>query len=84
MDYLCHIKKFIKPTIMKKTKKNSIGRSMTENEMREVKGGHSFTSSEPVARCPVCGEWATCRPYSYTIWCLNCGTEIVLEEKDEE
>lgn len=69
---------------MKKTKKNFIGRSMTENEMREVKGGHSFTSSEPVARCPVCGEWATCRPYSYTIWCLNCGTEIVLEEKDEE
>ena len=69
---------------MKKTKKNFIGRSMTENEMREVKGGHSFTSSEPVARCPVCGEWATCRPYSYTIWCLNCGTEITLVEKKEE
>lgn len=65
-------------------KKNYEGHALTENEMREVKGGNIFTSSRAVAICPVCGELATCRPYSYTIWCLNCGTEIILEEKNEE
>lgn len=84
MDYFCPIKKFINHIIMGNKKKNYEGCSLAENEMREIKGGNSFTSSEPIAICPVCGELATCRPYSYTIWCLNCGTEITLEEKNEE
>ena len=84
MDYLYHIKKFIKHAIMRKTKKNSRGHTLTENEMREVQGGCFFTSSDLIARCPVCGEWVIPSLYSYTLWCVNCGTKIVLEEKNEE
>ena len=69
---------------MKKTKEDYRVRSLTENEMREVQGGCFFTSSDLIARCPVCGEWVIPSLYSYTLWCVNCGTKIVLEEKNEE
>ena len=69
---------------MKKTKEDYRVRSLTENEMREVQGGCFFTSSDLIARCPVCGEWVISSLYSYTLWCVNCGTKIVLEEKNEE
>ena len=67
-----------------KNNKNAKYGFLTENEMKSVKGGHTFTTTDIIPRCPACGEWVIPGLYSFTLWCVNCGTKIVLEEKNEE
>ena len=40
-----------------KNQKN-LGHPLSEQEMKSIKGGHVFTSSEYGVRCPLCGREA--------------------------
>ena len=48
---------------MKNNKNEKYG-LLTENEMKSVKGGHTFTTTDIIPRCPACGEWII-RAYTY-------------------
>ena len=40
-----------------KNQKN-LGQTLSEQEMKSIKGGHVFSSSEYGVRCPLCGREA--------------------------
>ena len=64
-----------------KTKKNW-GQPLSEQEMKSVKGGHVFSSSECGVRCPACGKDVEISLYSPYIICTNCGN-VILAKKEE-
>lgn len=67
-----------------KNQKN-LGQPLSEQEMKSIKGGHVFTSSEYGVRCPACGREAERNTYTYYITCWNCGSVIPIEkEKDND
>ena len=67
-----------------KNQKN-LGQPLSEQEMKSIKGGHVFTSSEYGVRCPLCGREAERNTYTYYITCWNCGSVIPIEkEKDND
>ena len=53
-----------------KNQKN-LGYPLSEQEMKSIKGGHVFTSSEYGVRCPLCGREAERNTYTYYIKCEN-------------
>ena len=65
-----------------KNQKN-LGQPLSEQEMKSIKGGHVFTSSECGVRCPLCGREAERNTYTYYIKCENCGSIIPIEEENE-
>ena len=65
-----------------KNQKN-LGQSLSEQEMKSIKGGHVFTSSEYGVRCPLCGREVETNVYTYYIRCENCGSIIPIEEENE-
>lgn len=65
-----------------KNNKNAKYGFLTENEMKSVKGGHTFTTTDIIPRCPACGEWII-RTYTYYVRCPYCGGSITIEEKKE-
>lgn len=65
-----------------KNQKN-LGQPLSEQEMKSIKGGHIFSSSEYGVRCPLCGREAERNTYTYYIKCENCGSIIPIEEKKE-
>ena len=54
-----------------KNQKN-LGQPLSEQEMKSIKGGHVFTSSEYGVRCPACGREVNVITYTYYIICDNC------------
>ena len=65
-----------------KNQKN-LGQSLSEQEMKSIKGGHVFTSSEYGVRCPACGREVNVNTYNYYITCDNCRCVIPIEEEKE-
>ena len=65
-----------------KNQKN-LGQPLSEQEMKSIKGGNVFTSSECGVRCPLCGREAERNTYTYYIKCENCGSIIPIEEENE-
>lgn len=65
-----------------KNQKN-LGQSLSEQEMKNIKGGHVFTSSEYGVRCPACGREVNVNTYTYYITCDNCRCVIPVEEEKE-
>ena len=55
---------------------------LSEQEMKGIKGGHVYSSSQYGARCPLCGEENDCNVYTFYIVCENCGH--VMTPKEEE
>ncbi len=37
---------------------NNLGQTLSEKEMKNIKGGHEFTSPGGANLCPKCGSWA--------------------------
>ena len=68
---------------MKNNKNEKYG-FLTEKEMKSVKGGHTFITTDIIPRCPACGEWVEINTYTCYIRCLHCGGSITIEEKNEE
>ena len=64
--------------------KNFYGCPLTEQEAKQVMGGHVFPFSQFNGICPACNQWIELNTYSYYIVCPHCGGHIVLEEKNEE
>lgn len=60
-----------------------LGQSLSEQEMKSIKGGHVFTSSEYGVRCPACGREVNVNTYTYYITCDNCRCVIPIEEEKE-
>lgn len=65
-----------------KNQKN-LGQPLSEQEMKSIKGGHIFSSSEYGVRCPLCGREVETNVYTYYIRCENCGSIIPIEEENE-
>ena len=65
-----------------KNQKN-LGQPLSEQEMKSIKGGHVFTSSEYGVRCPACGREGNVNTYTYYIICDNCRCVIPIEEEKE-
>lgn len=66
-----------------KNQKN-LGQPLSEQEMKSIKGGYVFSSSECGVRCPLCGREAERNTYTYYIKCENCGSIIPIEEKEND
>ena len=64
--------------------KELYGHPLTEQEAKQVMGGHVFPVSEFYGICPACRQKIEIITYSYVILCPHCGGQIILEEKDEE
>lgn len=58
----------------------NLGQTLSEQKMKEIKGGHTFSSAEFGVRCPLCGEIAKRNTYTYYITCENCGSIISIEK----
>ena len=67
---------------MKNQKK--IGRPLSDEEMKGIKGGHIFSASQYGARCPLCGKESDCNAYTYYIVCENCGHVMTLKEEEND
>ena len=64
-------------------KQKNLGQALSEQEMKDIRGGHIFSSSEYGVRCPACGREAERNTYTYYITCENCGSIIPVEEEKE-
>lgn len=67
---------------MKNQKKSR--QPLSEQEMKGIKGGHVFSSSQYGVRCPLCGRETESNAYSYYIKCRNCGHVITLKEEEND
>lgn len=47
-----------------KNQKN-LGQPLSEQEMKSIKGGYTFSSSECGVRCPLCGREVETNVYTY-------------------
>lgn len=65
-----------------KNQKN-LGQPLSEQEMKSIKGGNVFTSSEYGVRCPACGREVNVNTYTYYITCDNCRCVIPIEEEKD-
>lgn len=66
-----------------KNQKN-LGQILSEEEMKNIKGGHTFPISEMHhERCPCCGVKIYMNTYTYIVKCDNCGSIIPVEEEKE-
>lgn len=65
-------------------KQKNLGHPLSEQEMKSIKGGYVFSSSECGVRCPLCGREAERNTYTYYIKCENCGSIIPIEEKEND
>lgn len=65
-----------------KNQKN-LGQALSEQEMRGIKGGHVFSSSEFGIRCPLCGRETDRNTYTYYITCWNCGSIIPTKKEND-
>ena len=57
---------------------------LSEQEMKGIKGGHVYSSSQYGARCPLCGKENDCNVYTFYIVCENCGHVITLNEEEND
>ena len=64
--------------------KKLYGHLLTEQEAKQVMGGHVFPISEFYGICPACRQRIEFNTFSYYIKCPHCGCQIILEEKNEE
>ena len=64
--------------------KKLYGHLLTEQEAKQVMGGHVFPVSEFDGKCPLCDQTIEINVYTYYIKCPHCGGQIILEEKYEE
>ena len=65
-----------------KNQKN-LGQTLSEQELKNIKGGHKFPISEFRGRCPLCGKIIYMNTYTYYVTCENCGSIIPIEEEKE-
>ena len=56
---------------------------LSEQEMKGIKGGHVYSSSQYGARCPLCGEENERNAYTLYIICDNCGHVMTLNEEND-
>lgn len=67
---------------MKNQKKSR--QPLSEQEMKGIKGGHVYSSSQYGARCPLCGKENDCNVYTFYIVCRNCGHVMTLNEEEND
>ena len=58
-----------------KNQKN-LGQTLSEKEMKNIKGGHEFTSPGGANLCPKCGSWALEHLGDDKYRCMVCASVI--------
>ena len=55
---------------------NNLGQTLFEKEMKNIKGGHEFTSPGGANLCPKCGSWALEHLGDDKYRCMVCASVI--------
>ena len=67
---------------MKNRNRKQLGKPLTEQEMKSIKGGYVFPISEFNGRCPHCNEEIRTTAYTYYIKCEHCGCVYTITQEE--
>lgn len=59
-----------------------LGKLLTEQEMKSIRGGYIFPISEFNGRCPLCHEEIRTTTYTNYIKCEHCGSVYAITQEE--